>query len=54
MKPISFFPRFNDLNEDLINVDFHLHSTWTDGKNTVSEIIREAKLHNLHSIAIGN
>ncbi|MDY0193553.1 MAG: PHP domain-containing protein [Aliarcobacter butzleri] len=52
MKSIEFFPKFNALNLDLINVDYHLHSTWTDGKNTISEIIENAKRSNLHSIAI--
>ncbi len=52
MKPINFFPRFNKLNSNSLNVDFHLHSTWTDGKNTVLEIIEQAKNHGLHSIAI--
>lgn len=52
MKPISFFPRFNDLTLSDLKVDFHLHSTWTDGKNSVAEIIEYAKMHNLNSIAI--
>ncbi len=52
MKPIEFFPRFNELNSHSLNVDFHLHSTWTDGKNTVPEIIENAKKNGLHSIAI--
>ncbi len=52
MKPVTFFPRFNDLTIDDLKVDFHLHSTWTDGKNSVSEIIEHAKILNLNSIAI--
>jgi len=52
MKPINFFPRFNDLDIHSIQVDFHLHSTWTDGKNTVPEIIENAKKIGLNSIAI--
>lgn len=52
MKPINFFPKFNDLTLSNLKVDFHLHSTWTDGKNSVSEIIEYAKLHKLNSIAI--
>lgn len=52
MKPISFFPRFNNLTLSDLKVDFHLHSTWTDGKNSVAEIIEYAKIHNLNSIAI--
>ena len=43
MKPINFFPRFNNLSCESLNVDFHLHSTWSDGKNTISEIINGAQ-----------
>ena len=35
-----------------VNVDFHLHSTWTDGTESVAEIVETAKNHNLNSIAI--
>lgn len=52
MKDIEFFPRFNELNDDSINVDFHLHSTWTDGKQGVEEIFKHAIDNGLHSIAI--
>lgn len=52
MKPINFFPKFNALNLQSLNVDFHLHSTWTDGNNTVEEIVTKAKECSLHSIAI--
>lgn len=52
MKPVDFFPKFNELDSNSIRVDFHLHSTWTDGKNSVQEIIDHAKLNGLHSIAI--
>lgn len=52
MKNIDFFPQFNTLNLNALKVDFHLHSTWTDGKNTIPEIIENAKVHGLHSIAI--
>lgn len=52
MKNIDFFPNFNDLNDRSLNVDFHLHSTWTDGKQSVEEILLYAKNNGLHSIAI--
>lgn len=52
MKEVNFFTRFNELNENDLKVDFHLHSTWTDGKNSVKEIIQKAKEEGLHSIAI--
>ena len=52
MKPIDFFPKFNELDLYSTKVDFHLHSTWTDGKNSIQEIIDYAKSIGLHSIAI--
>ncbi len=52
MKSVDFFPKFNDLDIYSLSVDFHLHSAWTDGKNTVLEIIEYAQQNNLHSIAI--
>lgn len=52
MKSIEFFPRFNELTRDSLSVDFHLHSTWTDGKNTIQEIINVAKKNGLNAIAI--
>lgn len=52
MKSINFFPQFNELDIHSLQVDFHLHSTWTDGKNTVPEIIENAKNNGLNSIAI--
>ena len=52
MKTMDFFTKFNQLNCHSIKVDYHLHSTWTDGKNTIAEIIENAKLNGLNSIAI--
>ena len=52
MKPINFFPRFNNLSCESLNVDFHLHSTWSDGVNTISEIINGAQNNRINSIAI--
>jgi len=52
MKPIDFFTRFNSLSNQSLNVDFHLHSTWTDGKNTIQEIIDVANKKGLSAIAI--
>lgn len=52
MKPINFFPKFNALTPYDLNVDMHLHSTWTDGKNTVAEIAKKANDIGLHSISI--
>ncbi len=52
MKSIDFFPKYNNLKNEDLKVDFHLHSTWTDGKNSVPEIIEHAKSNGLNSLAI--
>ena len=42
-----------DLNKYMLRYhDWHIHTFYTDGKNSVSEIVKEAKLKSLHSIAI--
>ena len=35
-----------------MNVDFHLHSTWSDGQNSIQQILQRAKENNLTEIAI--
>lgn len=52
MKNINFFTKFNELDDNSINVDFHLHSTWTDGKHSIEDIFECAKKKGLHAIAI--
>jgi len=52
MKNISFFKKFNELDNISLNVDFHLHSTWTDGKQSIEEIFEYAKKKGLGAIAI--
>ena len=52
MKPIDFFTRFNSLSYKSINVDFHLHSTWTDGKSTIQEIVDTSNKKKINAIAI--
>jgi perosamine synthetase len=44
------FKRFNDLKEEDINFDFHMHTSQTDGENTPEEMIAQAKELNLGSI----
>ncbi|MEM3091180.1 MAG: PHP domain-containing protein [Candidatus Pacearchaeota archaeon] len=46
------FKRFNDLKEEDINFDFQMHTCWTDGKNTVQEMIEQSKKLGLKSIAL--
>lgn len=45
------FKRFNDLKQEDINFDFHLHTIQTDGENTPGEMIAQAKKIGLKAIA---
>lgn len=45
------FKRFNDIKEEDINFDFHMHTNQTDGKNTAEEMVIQAKKMKLKSIA---
>src|SRR3972149_7414665 len=49
IKP-SFY-RFSALNKDLINIDYHIHTRWTDGNNTADEVIKAAESLNIREIA---
>lgn len=44
--------RFRSLTEKDIYTDLHIHSTWTDGTQSVGEIAKFAKDLNLSSVAI--
>lgn len=44
--------RFDMLKSTDTCVDLHIHSVWSDGTNSVAEIVQEAKRKNLRSIAI--
>jgi putative hydrolase len=52
MKNIDFFTKFNELDNNSINVDFHLHSNWSDGKQSIEDILKYAKKKKLRAIAI--
>ena len=45
------FRRFKDLTANDINVELQLHTTQTDGKNTIEEMLQTAQSLGLHSIA---
>jgi putative hydrolase len=45
------FPRFNDLTTDNANFDYHVHTNWTDGTDTVGELLIRATEIGLHRIA---
>ena len=44
--------RFQSLSEKEVYTDLHIHSTWTDGTQSLGEIAKSAKKLNLTSIAI--
>jgi putative hydrolase len=44
--------RFNALGISDTYADLHIHSAWSDGANSIAEIVQEAKLKNLRAIAI--
>ena len=46
------FIRYNKIDNQYIRTDLHIHSTWTDGADSIVDIIEQAKERNLHTIAI--
>jgi putative hydrolase len=44
--------RFNALGISDTYTDLHIHSAWSDGANSIAEIVQEARLKNLKVIAI--
>ena len=46
------FQKYNEIDFEYKYSDFHMHSTWTDGKGTIGEIIDFAKEIGLKKIAI--
>jgi putative hydrolase len=53
MKKVIFncLKRFNDINDEYLKMDMHIHSRWTDGKNSIGEIVKQAEMLNLNKIA---
>lgn len=43
--------RYRDLDPAALNVDWQLHTTWTDGRMSVKEVLETAAARRLHSIA---
>ena len=44
--------RFNEIDNDFYKIDLHMHSTWTDGKDSVAEVVKQAEAMNMNTIAI--
>lgn len=51
MKAARHFPRFNALNGDAVNVEWHVHTSHTDGQAGVEEVLRAAQARGLRSVA---
>jgi putative hydrolase len=45
------FPRFRELTVDAINVEWQLHTNWTDGEPSVAEVLATADAKGLSSVA---
>ena len=49
---MKYLKRFNDIDEEYVLSDKHIHSTWTDGEGSVLDLVEEAKKKGLNTIAI--
>jgi putative hydrolase len=43
---------FNDVDDAYLHMDMHIHSNWTDGQNSIEEIVEYSKKIGLNMIAI--
>lgn len=48
------FKNFNELNFEDFNTDYHIHSTWTDGKPSVFEIFEHCNKNNIKSFGLSD
>ena len=37
------FKHYNNIDQAYFRTDFHMHSNWTDGKQTIAEMVDQAK-----------
>ena len=44
--------RFNEVDNNFYKIDLHMHSTWTDGKDSVVEVVKQAESIEMNFIAI--
>jgi putative hydrolase len=49
---MKYFQRFNDVTDEYLRTDKHMHTTWTDGQSTVAEMAHQAQKMGLTCIAI--
>lgn len=46
------FKKMSEMTTDNSYIDMHMHTTWTDGKNTLKEMVTQAEKNSLLEIAI--
>jgi putative hydrolase len=52
MKIAKILKKFSEIDANYYRFDFHMHSTWTDGKNSIAEMLEQAKEMKMNTIAI--
>ena len=48
----EIFLRMKDFNIYNSRIDMHMHTVWTDGKDTIIDMVKQADINRLTSIAI--
>ena len=51
-QPWRRFPRFRELTPTDCNVELHVHTTWTDGRASIAEVLAAARAAGLATIAL--
>lgn len=52
MKSRRVFPRFSQLDEGACRVELQVHTTWTDGRQSVRDVLEATREQGLHTVAI--
>lgn len=52
MKARRVFPRFSELDERACSVELQVHTTWTDGRQSVRAALEATRERGLHTLAI--
>lgn len=47
----KLFKRYKEINKEYICTDKHVHTTWVDGKSSISELVERAKILGMRQIA---
>jgi len=52
MRSRRVFPRFSELDERACSVELQVHTTWTDGRQSVRDALEATREQGLHTVAI--